>query len=168
MRNLLLFLCLLLSGCVAPESSYLDQNRTPRQIIQEIYQTPRPDNSVFYNDNKRPYYYTDNLIGVIEKAQQCYEEAHGMPHLEFAFIATGQDPYITDLDIFENHIKEYKTRALFDVSFKNNGVPESFGYYLKKTSQGWRIYDVDYDGPDNVSFESIRMRVALNDLCENG
>ena len=158
--------CLFMGGCVSADPSHLNEGRTPQVIIQEIYQTPQPDSSVFYNDNKRPNYYTDNLMGVIEKAEQCYEETHGMPHLEFAFIAIGQDPYITDLDIFENHIKEYETRAVFDVSFKNNGKPESFGYYLKKTAKGWRIYDVEYDQPAGNGAQNVSMRSSLTSLCD--
>ncbi len=151
-------LCFAISACglTAPEKTpapFL----TAEQFISSIYTLPDPDSMVFYDPERRPLYYSRSIVEKSAKAEQCYKEKYGMPHLDFSYITIGGDYDMAGLSITTQ--KKQEDKAQVRVSFGAGDYYTELYYRLIATPEGWRVDNV-------VTSSGYSLADSLSEACQ--
>lgn len=156
-----IFLCglvILLCACTQDSlAKALPTMDTAEQFIRGIYTLPDPDFTVFYNPERRPLYYSRSIVEKSVKAEQCYKEKYGMPHLDFSYITIGGDYDMAGLSIATQ--KEQEDNAQVRVSFGAGDYYTELYYHLVATSEGWRVDNV-------VTSSGYSLADSLSQACQ--
>lgn len=127
--------CTLSTALARPQAS-----GTPEQLVRSIYTLPDPDFGAFLNPERRPLYYSSQIVWKAAKAEQCYFQKYTMSELEFDYITIGGDYDTSNLAITTQ--EENDDYAKIAVRFGADAFFTELFYHLIATPDGWRIDDV--------------------------
>lgn len=156
-----IFLCGLIALLCACTQDFPAQSPpatvSAEKFVRGIYTLPDPDFTVFHNPERRPLYYSPSIIEKSVKAEQCYKEKYGMPHLDFDYITIGGEYDMAGLSIAAQ--KEQGDNAQVRVSFGAGDYYTELYYHLVATPEGWRVDNV-------VTSSGYSLADSLSEACQ--
>ena len=123
---------------------------SPVAVIRRLYRVHDKANDPIFGKTSRGYlsaYFDKQLADLIWKdiTETPKDE---MPKLDFDPLYDTQDPQITNFRIGGPRIKQDQATVI--VSFKNDGRTYRITFRLRKTSAGWRIQNLVYEGGQDL------------------